>query len=73
MREWIAENFSQGVTETDIVNMVYNEMKQYMKPQSLPQAVLVLAEYQAKAAVVSNQEVNSVAMAVELMMNCEWL
>ena len=73
MREWVSENMSQGVSETDVVDMIYKEMKQYMKPQSLPQAVLVLAEYQAKAAVVANQEVNTTALCVELMMNCEWL
>ena len=72
VREWIAENLAQGVSEADIIRMIYTEAKNYMKPQSLPQAVLILADYQQKAAVVSNQEVNSVAMAVELMMNCEW-
>ena len=73
MREWVSENMSQGVSETDVVDMIYKDMKQYMKPQSLPQCVLILAEYQAKAAVVANQEVNTTALCVELMMNCEWL
>ena len=73
VREWIAENMSQGVSDTDIVNLIYKEMRQYMKPHSLPQCVLILADYQQKAAVAANQEVNTVAMAVELMMNCEWL
>ena len=72
MREWVAENLSQGVSETDVVNMIYTEMKQYLKPQSLPQCVLILADYQQKASVAANQEVNTVAMAVELMMNCEF-
>ena len=73
VRDWIAENLSQGVSETDIIRMIYTEAKNYMKPQSLPQCVLVLADYQQKAAVVANQEVNTTAMAVELMMGCEWL
>ena len=72
VREWIAENLSQGVSEADIIRMIYTEAKNYMKPQSLPQCVLTLADYQQKAAVVANQEVNTVAMAVELMMGCEW-
>ena len=72
VRDWIAENLSQGVSETDIIRMIYTEAKNYMKPQSLPQCVLTLADYQQKAAVVANQEVNTVAMAVELMMGCEW-
>ena len=73
VREWVAENLSQGVSEADIIRMVYTEAKNYMKPQSLPQCVLTLADYQQKAAVVANQEVNTVAMTVELMMGCEWL
>ena len=73
VREWIAENLSQGVSDADIVKMIYDEMKNYMKPQSLPQCVLILADYQQKAAVASNQEVNTVAMAVEIMMSAEWL
>ena len=73
VREWIAENLAQGVSEADIIRMIYTEAKNYMKPQSLPQCVLVLADYQQKAAVVANQEVNTTAMAVELMMGCEWL
>ena len=73
VREWIAENLSQGVSESDIVRMIYTEAKNYMKPQSLPQCVLILADYQQKAAVVANQEVNTTAMAVEIMMSAEWL
>tara|TARA_B100001063_G_C16634180_1_gene487437 strand:- start:383 stop:892 length:510 start_codon:yes stop_codon:yes gene_type:complete len=72
VRDWIAENLSQGVSEADIVRMIYTEAKNYMKPQSLPQCVLILADYQQKAAVVANQEVNTTAMAVEIMMSAEW-
>ena len=72
VREWIAENLAQGVSDTDIIRMIYTESKNYMKPQSLPQCVVILADYQQKAAVVANQEVNTVAMAVELMMAVEW-
>ena len=73
VRDWVAENLAQGVQESDIVRLVYTEAKTYMKPQSLPQCVLILADYQQKAAVVANQEVNTVAMAVEIMMQCEFL
>ena len=73
VREWIAENLAQGVSDADVINLIYKEAKNHLKPQSLPQCVLILAEYQAKAAVVANPEVNTVAMAVELMMQCEFL
>jgi len=72
VRNWIAENMAHGVSDTDIVKSIYTSLKDYVVPQSIPQAVLILADYQQKAAVVANQEVNSVAMAVELMMQCEF-
>ena len=72
VRDWIAESFATGVESTDIVNMIYKEMKEHVVSNSLPQAVLILADYQHKAATVANQEVNTVAMAVELMVGVEY-
>lgn len=72
VREWIAEALASGVQDADIVRSIYEEMKVHMKAQSMPQAILILADYQQKAAVVANQEINTVAMCVELMMTAEW-
>lgn len=72
VRSWVAENMSSGMSDTDIVNSIYKEMKNWLQPASLPSAVLVLGEYQHKAVSVANQEINTVAMAVELMMNCDF-
>jgi len=44
-----------------------------MKPTSIPQAVLILADYQYKAAFVADQEINTVACLTELMVNCEFV
>jgi replication factor C small subunit len=44
-----------------------------MKPQSIPQAVIILADYQYKAAFVADQEVNTVACLTELMVSCEFV
>ena len=72
VRHWIAENLSQGVSETEVVNTIYREMHRFLQPPSMPECILILGEYQAKAAVVANQEINCVAMAVEMMMRCEF-
>jgi len=72
VREWVAEGLSNGVQDSDIVRMIYSEMKNHMVSNSLPQCVLILADYQQKAAVVANQEINAVSMCVELMMSCEF-
>ena len=71
VREWVAKFHKSGLESTEMVNSIYSEMKNYMSDNSIPAAVLVLADYQHKAAIVANQEVNSVAMCVELMMGAE--
>ena len=72
VRDWVAESMSSGVESTDIVNMIYTEMKEHLIPKSLPQCVLTLADYQHRASVVANQEINTVAMCVEIMMSVEF-
>jgi hypothetical protein len=44
-----------------------------MKPQSIPQAVLILAEYQYKQAFVADSEINTVACLTELMATCDFV
>jgi hypothetical protein len=43
-----------------------------MNPQSIPRAILILAEYQYKSAFVADQEINMTACLTELMMECEF-
>jgi replication factor C small subunit len=43
-----------------------------MKPKSIPEAVLIMGEYQYKANFVMDQEINLVAFMTELMMRCEF-
>jgi hypothetical protein len=43
-----------------------------MKPDSIPQAVVILADYQYKAAFVADQEINLVACLTQLMVECEY-
>ena len=72
VREWIAESMAAGVQSTEIVSSIYTQMKEYLIPKSLPHCVLTLAEYQHRASVVANQEINTVAMCTELMMSVEF-
>ena len=44
-----------------------------MKKDSIPQAVLILADYQYKQAFVADHEINTMACLTELMMQCEIL
>jgi hypothetical protein len=43
-----------------------------MKPGSVPQLVLILADYQYKDAFVADHEINMTACLTEIMVNCEF-
>jgi hypothetical protein len=43
-----------------------------LKPQSIPQAVIIIADYQYKQAFVADQEINLVACLTELMVSLEF-
>lgn len=69
-RKWVAEN-----VDTDPVILfrkLYDSAVDLLKPSSIPQMVLILADYQYKQAFVADQEVNTVAALTELMVECEF-
>jgi len=51
---------------------VYDNAMDFAKPQSVPQVILILAEYQYKDAFVADHELNLVACMTELMASVEW-
>lgn len=70
MKKWVVNNLDN---EPQIVmRKVYDTMYTYMKPKSIPEAVLIIGEYQYKANFVMDQEINLVAFMTELMMRCEF-
>jgi len=71
VRKWVASNVH--LSETDIFRKIYDNLNNYLNPTSIPSAIIVLGEYQYKAAFVSDQEINMVACLVELMMTCEFI
>jgi len=70
VRKWVVENLDND--QTQIFRKIYDTLYDYMAPQSIPQAILVLSEYQYKSAFVADQEINLTACLVELMMGCEY-
>tara|TARA_R100001443_G_C3359104_1_gene178667 strand:+ start:1884 stop:2828 length:945 start_codon:yes stop_codon:yes gene_type:complete len=69
-RKWAVENLDNSPSE--LFRKVYDGLYEHLAPSSIPQAVLILAEYQYKSAFVADQEINLVACIVELMMGCEF-
>jgi DNA polymerase III delta prime subunit len=70
MRRWVVDNID--IESQAIFRKVYDTMVDYMKPTAIPQVVLILAEYQYKAAFVADHELNVVACMTEIMVNSEW-
>jgi DNA polymerase III delta prime subunit len=71
MRKWIANH--SDVDTAELYRRLYDKASDCVKPQSVPQLVVSLADYQYKAAFVADHEINNVACMTELMMNVEWL
>ncbi len=55
-----------------IFRLVYDGLFNAVKPQSVPKAVITLADYQYKAAFVADAELNMVACLTELMVDLEY-
>ena len=70
MRKWIADH--KDMDSTQLYRQLYDSASQYVKPQSIPQLVVTLADYQYKAAFVADHEINNVACMTELMMEVDW-
>ena len=69
-RKWVAGNMDNS--QIDLFRSIYDGVYDNLTPSSIPQAILILAEYQYKAAFVADQEINMVAFLVELMLTCEF-
>jgi DNA polymerase III delta prime subunit len=69
IRKWVATN---DLDTNTVFRQLYDSLYDIMKPQSIPQAVLIIADYQYKNAFVADPEINLVACLTELMANCEY-
>ena len=69
-RKWVMNNIDLNTAE--FYKKLYNELYNVLKPTSMPQAILIIAEYQYKSAFAADQEINNMAMVVQLMMDCEF-
>ncbi len=70
LRKWVG---SHDVEPQIFYRNIYNALYEVMKKESIPQAVLILAEYQYKQAFVADLEINTMALLTELMLQCEFM
>lgn len=70
VRKWVGEN--SDIDQTTMFRKFYDYSVDFLKANSIPQMVLILADYQYKAAFVADQEINMAACFTELMVECEF-
>jgi hypothetical protein len=71
MRSWVAQNVDADATA--IFRAIYDRMHEKIRPESIPQLVLILADYQYKNAFVADHELNIVACMTEIIANVEFV
>lgn len=65
IRKWVGKN--SDIESTELFRKLYDKSIDIMEQGSIPQLVLILAEYQYKAAFVADREINTMAALTEIM------
>jgi DNA polymerase III delta prime subunit len=68
MRKWVIHN--SDIDAVRVFRRVYDSLYDVMKPEDIPQAVILTAKYQYQDAFVADHEINVVAFLTELMLSC---
>ena len=71
MRQWVTSNVDND--PASVFRKIYDKLYEVLDKSSIPQAVLIIADYQYKSAFVADQEINLVACLIELMAECEFV
>ena len=69
-RKWVTANLDNDPAK--IYRKLYDTLYELLKPNSVPQLVLILAKYQYQAAFVADHEINMIACLTEIMVDCEF-
>lgn len=68
--QWVVEN-----TDGDLASLygtLYRNLKEHINPQSIPECVLILEEYQRHHSIVPDKELHLTALCVRLMVDLEF-
>lgn len=65
VRKWVGKNSDADTTE--VFRTLYDKASEIVETTSIPQLVLILADYQYKAAFVADKEINMMAAFTEIM------
>jgi len=71
VRKWVAQN--SDADSSEIFRTIYDAASEFLTSSSVPQLVMILADYQYKSAFVADPEINMTACLTEIMVNCEFV
>ncbi len=69
-RKWVGKN--TDIDTIELFRELYDSASEKMDPSTIPNLVLILADYQYKAAFVADHELNIMAALTEIMVQCKF-
>lgn len=70
MRKWVAEN--SDIPSSELFRAFYNKCYDIIEHKHLPSLIIMINDYQYKAAFVTDQEINTCAFITNVMMECDF-
>lgn len=70
VRKWVANN--SDVDCATLFRELYDKSSEICQPQSIPEMVMILADYGYKSAFVVDREINTMAALTEIMLKVNW-
>ena len=70
VRKWVAKNSDADTAA--LFKEMYDNAAEFLEPSSIPNLILILADYQYKAAFVADHELNIMAAMTEVMVQCKF-
>ncbi len=70
VRKWVVSNLDNDPVR--LFRRIYDNLYEFVDGSSIPHVVVVLGEYQYKAAFVADQEINLMACLIEIMTNAKF-
>ncbi|NDH49090.1 MAG: AAA family ATPase [Proteobacteria bacterium] len=70
LRKWVGEN--SDIDSSVFFRKLYDTASDHLEKQSIPQLILILSDYQYKAAFVADPEINIMACLTQIMVECQF-
>lgn len=70
VREWVAHNIDNS--HDSIYRKLYDGLYDFLKPNSIPQVILIIAKYQYQTGFVADPEIQLLSCLIEIMVESEF-